>query len=245
MERTPQALPLPRSTHVLRSVLEWSISTYGIGGGFTAATSASGDLSFTPTVSFDRIVVYTATNGSNGTSTINVDGGSSLGSILTSRTQALGVHTFTVSAGTHAINITPPTGGTIFILGIEVYTNASPVVRVYNAGKSATKVATVASASLAWEPYNWWATLQPDLTIVNYTINDSNQTGQRATATGTYTSQMTSVIQRAQTYGDCLLMIGNPTSTEASLQTYRDICYSLADTYNCGLTSRTGGRATR
>lgn len=213
----------------------WTAGNNGAGGGYSAPTTATGNLSFTPTVPFDTITVYTAVNSGNGTSTVNVDGGASLGTMTTSGTQALGTHTFTCALGTHTINISPPTVGTIHVLGIEVADSTTRRMRVYNAGYAGQKAAFFTSASLAWNTYNWWPVVAPDLTILNLTINDSNQTGLGATDTATYSSQITSLITRAQATGDCLLMVGNPTNTEASLQTYRDILYGLADTHDCAL----------
>jgi hypothetical protein len=214
----------------------WSAFGLGLGGGFGANTSSSGTLSFTPAESFDTIVVYAQNNPGQGTGTINVDGGSSLGNISTNTTAGVGVFTFTCTAGTHTINLPPPTGGFNFrILGIDTYLSTAPPVSVYNGGKSGCLASYFTDTSTVWTPYNHIPSIAPDLTIVNLVINDSNQTGQGATNTATYTSQMTTIIQRAQTYGDCLLVVGNPTSGEASLQTYRDINYSLADTLGCAL----------
>lgn len=183
----------------------WGNQGYGSGDRqWSAPTTATGNLSITPTNPFDKIVIYYAEPASgSGSFVVDVDGGSSLGTINTSSgSNAVNKTTLTCTAGHHTINLHPPTSNTVFILGIEWYLSTTPTLLYSNAGSTGTQFSWWVSAGLPWEAIPQWDIYQPDLTIISLGINDARIGGTDLPTSAGYCAD---IIAKAQTYGDVLL----------------------------------------
>jgi lysophospholipase L1-like esterase len=203
-------------------------------GGWSSASGAAGSLSYTPNTSFDTVTIYYVKNSGHGSVTVNVDGGASLGTINASNASlAVASTTYTVTAGTHTINITGATGGQVFILGIEVALSTAPAVHVANAGKGASKTSDWIGTSGPYDFLTMFDLYQPDLTIIDLGINDAGV----STSTSTYQTNLTTIVTKAQLYGDVLLTSfppsgGSPHSTVEP--TYLPILQAVATAKGCG-----------
>lgn len=201
-----------------------------------AGTVAGGTLSFTPTESFDTIKIYHVQGPIvGGISTINVDGGASLGNIVgTGGTNVMTTTTFSCSAGTHTINIASPTVDVNWIVGIETSSTTTRQVLVGNAGHSLTTTtdwsqnpSSIIGAKASIDIY------QPHLTVVNLSINDSSV----STSPATVKANIEAIIGYCQPYGDVILV--NPTPCGVAPNTtyqplYTPVISDLAAKYGCG-----------
>ena len=114
------------------------------------------------------------------------------------------------------------------ICGIEFWDSAVNDVRIVQCGGSGAKAGDFSANTNPWDGLNEVTALAPDLTIINYGINDWNA----ATATGTFTTAIQSWITAAKVTGDVLIMTGYPTAAAttalATQQTYVDILVAQA-----------------
>lgn len=205
-----------------------------LGSTFFAYTNGSASkLTFTPSASFTRIKVWYYQNTGQGTLTVDVDGGASLGTINTSGSSLYTSQTFTCAAGTHTINLTAGNNGSLFIGGVVVWTAATPAIDLILAGGYGTIASSWAAPTTAFSPRTALQALAPDLTIYDLTINDSNA----GTNVAAYKASMELLIQAAQVSGDVVLMVGPPSNTTAAtdgtLDLYVQALEQLAATYGC------------
>lgn len=203
---------------------------------WTATTSVTGNLQFTFPNVVDTITVFYAKNPGFGTFTVNVDGGPSLGSVVTNQaTQGAGKTTFTCAPGHHTINITPPTGGTIFIMGVEAYLSTAPAVMYSNGGATGVITSFYANTANPWTTLRQFDLVQPDLTIISTGINDCRIGG---TDLNAMQAALTQIVQKAQLYGDILICSMIPSApgdgTWPREQTEMPLFESVAVANNCG-----------
>lgn len=203
---------------------------------WTAPTSATGNLQFTFPGSIDTITVYYARNTGYGTFTVNVDGGPSLGTVVTNQTgQQAAKTTFTCAPGHHTINISPPTVGPIFILGVEAYLSTAPKILYSNGGSTGVITSFFANTANPWTTLHEFEVFQPDLTIISTGINDCRIGGTDLNAMQT---ALTQIVQKAQIYGDILICSMIPSAsgdgTWPREQTEMPMFESVAVTNNCG-----------
>lgn len=214
------------------------------------AASTVGVLAFTPVDSFDTIDVWYIKFGSNGSFTTKVDGGSSLGTTTTSTANANGElvkATFTVSAGTHTVQLTPLNNGDVYIFGIDTYTAGTKQVSCWNLGWGGSKAAQYgATGTFIWTPKLAIAAINPDLTVFNCTINDWVAN----TTIATYKTQMQTFITAALSVGDVILQTGAPSDTSsasvAQQATFIAAVKELGVTNSCrviDMTARFGSKA--
>lgn len=197
--------------------------------GATNATTQT--LSFSPGFIFDSFRVFWAANGGSGTGTtcvVNVDGGSSIGT-LSNNTAALGTQSFSCTRDIHTINILPPTAANeMFINGIECYDSMIPAVHITNFGVIGNVVSQFNNPFINMA--TWISQFSPDLSIIDYTINDAVH-GTNLTA---YQSSLASVIASCQVNGDVIVSTGNPVNpTEvvtSTHQQYVNIALATAQT---------------
>lgn len=179
------------------------------GGGWKGTSGGGGTLSFVPAASFDTLKVWWLRQSGAGSATVNVDGGSSLGTITGNGATSVQSTTYTVTAGTHTVNIVGPTGGDLFIIGIETYTAATAAVRINNYGLSGSAVGDWDDDTNAWDTLKVLRAFAPDLTFVNLTINDIKD---GLTTTGNYTTAMSAIVSALNESGDVALTVGNRTN---------------------------------
>lgn len=241
MAATPQPASFsPNDTRVVKGS-GWTTSGHGVigGGSFSAPTNASGDLSITFDHDFDTIVVPYWRNTGNGTSQINVDGGSNLGSgIVTSGSNSLQSTSFSVTKGFHQINIKPPTVGTIYILGVEGILSTEKRIQVWNEGRSGARSDTFISNSNVYDGLPTLIYLNPALTTISLGINDAAL----STDPVLYANRLVSLITSPPNSSIILLtppLSSLPPGRGIEFSTYEAMyvpyIYYIADLLNCGL----------
>jgi lysophospholipase L1-like esterase len=177
----------------------------GQGGGMQWV-SGTGAMSFTPGYQFDTISLFYVTFGNKGTVTVNVNGGASLGSVNANAAAGLAVSTFTTTLGTGTINVTAPTGGDFQLLAFRAYDSTRKSVLVSNFGVDASTSGDWANSSAAFSSLNTWDKLTPDLSIILHSTNDAGNT----VPVNTYTANMTTLIDKAATYGSVIVGTETP-----------------------------------
>jgi lysophospholipase L1-like esterase len=208
------------------------LSTLG-NGGWVAATSATGQLTFTPGIPVDTFAVTYTSNTGLGSVVVKADAGATtLGTIATAGGSLTTLQTvYTITKGTHTFTLDPPTGNTVFIAAIEAYDSTLPSVRVAFGAKSGTKVADFNTNSLDWQSKSY---LKADLALVSLTVNDAG-----VTSVGTYTASMTTLINNLKTNGtDVLLVVGPPRFDDtgnANMGPLVNALYGLCDSLNVGM----------
>jgi lysophospholipase L1-like esterase len=215
----------------------WAPNLTTLGGQLIRyATGAVNNLSFTPTGAFDTIVVYFVKNNSNGSATVNVDGGASLGTLNTNNASlVLGSQSFTCTKGTHTINIVPNNDNQLFILGIQTYDSTSPAIDILSTSSYGALASTFTANVNVYDPRPVLRFLAPDLTIICLTINDSNN----GTALATYLANVQLLITDGKLSGDVVLMVGAPSNTtqatDGTLDSFIAGLTALAQTNGCPL----------
>lgn len=179
------------------------------GGGWKGTSGGGGTLSFVPAASFDTLKVWYLRQSGAGSVTVNVDGGSSLGTISGSGSNAVLSTTYTVTAGTHTVNIVGPTGGDIYIIGVETYTAATAAIRINNFGLSGSASGDWTADTNAWDTLKVLRAFAPDLTFVNLTINDIKDAIQTPS---TFAANITALSAALDDSGDVALTVGNRVS---------------------------------
>jgi lysophospholipase L1-like esterase len=162
---------------------------------------------FTPTVPFNTADVYSLTNAGLGSMISNVNGGSGT-TIIETGSSAMVKTTITGPLGTTGVLIAPNTGISYF-LGVVAYNSAVKEVSILNAGFAGGSVGNFIDASSVWSPLNVLGFIEPDLTIIDLTVNDANL----GTAAATYQTNLELIIARAKLTGDVVIIGGAPTVT--------------------------------
>lgn len=225
-------------TYDTRLVLgaNWTAAGVSILGGvtFKFAVGAVNNLAFTPPAAFDTIIVYYARNPGLGTFTVNIDGGTALGTAInTNAASALSSVTYTVAKGTHTINIVPGNDQTLHIAGIRTYDSTVPAIDIIQVGAYGALTATFDVTTSPWSAINALKTLAPDLTFIDLTINDSNA----PTLLSTYSTQLNDITVAAKVSGDGVLIVGPPSNTvlatNGTLDTFIAALKSIAAANNC------------
>jgi lysophospholipase L1-like esterase len=214
----------------------WTMSGGGtLGSTFLRfSTGATGTLAFTPPASCDTVTIYYYVASGNGTFTVNVDGGASLGTINTAGTTSFASTTYSFAAGTHTINLNAQNDGSLFVSGIIPKLSTTPAIDVVSGAWYGSIAGTFNSAG-SFGPLTALRALAPDCTVINLTINDSNA----GTDLGTYQGNLQGIITAAQASGDVVLMVGAPSDTAAAtngqLDSYISVIYALAEQYDCAV----------
>jgi lysophospholipase L1-like esterase len=209
-----------------------SLSTQG-DAGWTGTSGSGGSLAFALPWSIDTIRVRYAKNAGLGSFTVNVDGGSSLGTISTSAgSDGIGVSTVTCSAGVHTVNFATPSGGDVYPLTVEAWLSTANKVLVSDGGTGGSASADWIVSSIGWQSWYTLNAFAPDLVIVTLGTNDISA----SVSAGTYQSNLSTLIDRIQLTSEVLLC----TPVPGSGKTTEDAAYlaaltTLAGTKNCGL----------
>lgn len=199
----------------------WDNSGLSLGGAKFVFTSGGGasDLTFTPAGDIDTITVWWSRTGGNGTGSVSVDGGASLGTIGTC-TCYVTSSTFTVAKGPHTIHVHANNDGDLWVNGIIAKDSTTPSVDFIQAARNGGTVAQFANTGTTDQALVMLPLLQPDLTVVNLTINDSNG----GTPLADYQTDLEAIVDAAKQSGDVLLMVGPPSdttqATDGTLDTY-------------------------
>lgn len=234
-----EGLCVPTSADTRWVFTGWSTGTAQPNGENTifANSGVTQTASFSPgaNVSYDSIKVYWSSNGNgNGTtSTINVNGGSSIGTInnntggLTRTGGAIGAQTFTCTRTTGGtINLVPPGSGTnyMFINGLELYDSQNPCVHITQYGVQGNVINNMNSQGTTGLS-SMITLLNPTVTILDFVINDSVL----GTGTSTYQTQLAAVIAACQVTGDVIVGTGNPCNpSQVATSTYQQYVNAAA-----------------
>jgi hypothetical protein len=216
----------------------------GSKGFFRFGRDAPGSITYTPGNKCDTIKVYFAQLPGQQTLPVTIDG-SSVANIVTGASPSQwGVATYTVTAGTnHVVVVGPPVAGSgggtgdSFIMGIECYMANTPEIQICNGGINASKTGdwNVTGGSAPWNSVNFINLWQPDLTIIDLTINDCFF--QVPTATAQTNLQV--LITAAKLTGDVILTSLLPSQygqTGSETQpAWRDMVKNLAASQNVGM----------
>lgn len=212
----------------------WGPASVGVSTkNFSAPTSASGNLAITFPHSFDRIRIAYAKNTTLGQFGVDVDGGSVLATVNTAGALGASKDTINCTAGTHTINLRPPTVGTVFPLGIEAYSSTVPACLLGNGGTGGSTTSSWTNTSAPYAFLSVFDVHQPDLTVIMLGINDAVA----AVSGATFEANLTTIVTKAQLYGDVLILSTVPSSD--ATQAGREVGYitnavNVATAKNCG-----------
>ncbi len=200
-----------------------------LGGNFYFANSATGNLSFTPTVNVDTFNLFFTKFGGDGTVSYNLNGGSSTNMSLNGTGIASAIATTTL--GINTVNFNWVSGGNVNAGYVEAYDSSRKWVSVMNAGVYGWASGNYYPQDPNYGTQSFITLLAPDLTIIALGIND----WQQSVSITTYTNNIQGLITRALTVGDCLLLAPNPTNSTIMLpqqQPYISAEYALAQSNN-------------
>lgn len=196
----------PRVSFPVAGWAEQPSANYLIPGGHFFRSSTSGAVyRFTPTQVVDTIVPYYITNSGLGSMTVDVDGGAALSTINQAGALAVTSSTISCAKGSHAINLTATSASQVYLAGILAYDSAQGGIDILQCGSWGDIIANFNMTTNVWSPYNFYASLAPDLTIVQLTINDINQ----ATTLAAYDASLRTLVAKLKAIGsDVVLMTG-------------------------------------
>lgn len=211
----------------------WSIGGPALGV-IRFFTTGSNPIAFTPTTSFDRILVmYTGYSGA-GTFDINVDGGANIATTDTNGADRIGLAVFSVAAGTHTINLTRASG-TVQINGMAVWNSTERGLMLINGSAGGATTTVLANDVASYSNLNGAGYLLPIATVLSQGINDMYV----GTAVATIKANLQLQITEAKTTGECILVTPPPLElTTFTNQVALEIAYAeLAEDNDCALIS--------
>lgn len=221
---------------------------FGGGGVFTATTSATGTLGFTPDANIgssgttDTLRVFYLTGPGYGTVTVK-NGATTLGTInANNATYGQAVATFTAARGGNAYTLSAPTGGSFYCIGFEAWDSTTPCISVSNCGTSGSGSAywnnTNAPYSAVQGSGGAWTLYKPNLTIVPLGVNDSNSTAAAYVSSSTYQTNLGQIVDQARTNSGDVILLGDyqsPATNQQPIQPYVAAAYAVADSKDVAL----------
>lgn len=210
------------------SVASWTLNSgvQAMAGQTWSASSAAGNLSFTPSVQTDTCDIYYVTNTTTGSFNANVNGGTNT---LVNSGVAAGYGKLTISGslGSNTYNVAFASGASVFIVGFNAYNSAAKQISVLNFGQGGATSAQILNNVWA-SPNALIGVLAPALTIVQLGINDWLQ----GTGNSGLSSNVQTLITAAKPSGDVLLLTpiqGSPANEPfVTQQPYLDVYPQLA-----------------
>lgn len=220
-------------------------STTTIGGHMMSATTNGAKLAFTPVTAFDTIDIFYLVGTTQGSFTVDVDGGAILQTVNSNgfNFPYRKVTITGVALATHTINITTTSASAIGIFGIAVRDSTTPRLELYNYGvSSATMASYTAAGTLGTGAAVAIPQVGATVHIINLTINDTNNFvlgNSLSAAVAAYSALYQSLITTCMALGDVILMIGNPGAPANFLNgvntAYNNAVYALAAANNLPL----------
>jgi hypothetical protein len=176
---------------------------FAVGGGFFLTTVA-GNLTFTPTVSFDTVDIYWAA-GNVGVFTVD------FGAAPVQTITQTGNFSYNKTTVTNALGINPISlkwvSGTATPHAIHAYNSAIKEVSIWNWGAYGQSSAFFAANALTWDACNAIQNVyQPNLTVIMIGINDARN----AVIPGVYAANLQKTITACLVTGDVILMSNPP-----------------------------------
>lgn len=172
----------------------WVSNNFQIPGGFAVTftnvgaggfNNASSTMSFNPgTDQFDTITIFWGQRG--GSATVNVDGGSPLtvanglsaGLTTVALTSDLGASfphasSFTVTKGTHTVNVVAQSGTTLDVYAIRCYDSTASYLDLMPVSASGATIGMMGGSGAGFGAGAYFGTYCPNaLTLLNLTVND-------------------------------------------------------------------------
>jgi lysophospholipase L1-like esterase len=207
---------------------DWGVGfSYGGNAALWPAGSAVSNFSFTPSAQFDRIDIYNPTGPGWGAATVNVDGGSALGTLDFNSAYSLNKQTINCTLGTHTINVVPSNTGHCAVTGAMAWKSTASAMYVINGGASGWKIADLSDNTYPWNGIQAFSVLLPDLTIINMDINDSIT----ATDLSTYAASYAALVNAAIAAGSDVILVSsqpNNGAASATIDNYRQVARNLS-----------------
>lgn len=185
----------------------WQSGILGIvfGGRYAQNTGGgSGNLSFSPVGTFDRVDVVYAQGPGAGEFTVS-DGATlcaTIDAVNATATAARQTVTLASRGSGKTINIARSSGN-IYIFAVIAYDSTTPSILLLNAGNlGSTSTTWQANATFGPGGNNGWDAFAPDLTVIALGANDKNN----GIPVSTFKSNIQALITRAQRSGDVVLV---------------------------------------
>lgn len=186
----------------------------GIGGNFFHTVTVGEYVEFTPGVAADRLEVCMMHYTGNGQAEVLIDG-VVVATIDTGDAPGLRYYTYSTTLATHTIRIRNKVAGVgfpdVFTVGFNAYNSAVKEVQLINAGWGGSTVGNWISNSWPWEGNQAIPIVDPDLTLVELTINDWLAN----TAVATYQAQLAQLLDTILVSGSDALVFAGPSSDTA------------------------------
>lgn len=207
------------------------------GGFFQATTTTAGTLDFQPSKPFNSFRVdYPQVSSGTTNLVVQIDG-SAAGYAAISNNNATGrpfstSYTIPGQLAGHKISFTSPNASVnAWVNGIVCWDSADPGIIVHQVGTAGVVASQLASAGtyFSLETLKYIA---PDLTIINCTINDQGS----QTASATYITHMTTLIDAALISGDAIVLANSPNTnvgfTNGYMATVTPLLKAVCDARN-------------
>jgi hypothetical protein len=197
--------------------------------------NAAGTVTFTPDVAFDRLQVFFARYSGSPQCTVNVDGGSSLGTLAMNGSDLYTSATYSVSDATHQIRVVAPAAGSL-IAGVLTWRSSVKQLTFFNMAWAGGLVTDYLSSATAFSPVPALRTFgNVGLTQIHLDANEIIN----GIAVGTFSNNLAAFVLERRAYGSVQLISSvymNPASvgvSEANQRVYHNEVAKWAALLNC------------
>lgn len=213
----------------------WSGGAQSLGG-VGLASGGTDSAVFTPPVAVDTVETLTQLHAGAGTLTVTAGASATVLATISGGSGGEGFTKTVVPLGSlvaQAINVQRTAGGFATLFGEVAYDSTNPAIDVINAGAIGTTSAYHITTAGVWAAANTFATLLPDLVIIQLGSNDLN-TG---VDVAVYTANIQNIITAAKAAGaDVVLEIatyGNGYGTAITQEAFRQAVVALGYLNGC------------
>lgn len=205
----------------------WTNPPTQIFGGFFATCTSGGSINFVPSPAFNRVrVVYSQT----GSFKVGVDGGAlDATAAVTDASTNMATQTWSVTRGTHTVNVVGTSVTPCLIQSIECFDNTAFKVDCLNGGIGGAYSTVMASATTGQTVMSGLLAEAPDLTFINFGINDGQGTDSAIFTSGaTFQSNISKGVSNLKDAGsDVVLVVTTAIVSGSSMEStywnqYRD-----------------------
>lgn len=221
----------------------WAASVVAAsGGGFAVESGTSaGTLSLTPRIPFDSIEIRSI-QFSGGATTVNVDGGASLGTVTSAGSLGATIQTLTCALGMHTINFVHAAVATTYITHIIPYNSTAPGIDVVQCGITGAPVSSFLTNTSVASILPALVALAGNLYVIQFGANDMAN----GVTVATFGTNLQTLITAVAAVGSVMVMTDAPQSlanwTNGTSALYFDKMRGLAATNNIPML-RLGGTA--
>jgi lysophospholipase L1-like esterase len=185
-----------------------------LGGSTVNNTTTTNALAFTPTGSVDTFILYNTRFASNGTLSIDINGGTAT-NINQAAATAITTNSITGTLGTNTLNIRRVSGA-VGMQGVEAFNSTIRQVRVINGGWSGGTSADFSATAQPWSPANTalWTAINADLVFLEAGINEWNF---NAVTTTQYKTNLTTLVNNLRAAGSDVIFV-TPVPSDVAYQ---------------------------